>query len=176
MFDFSMDDNYGLGVFATGTPNFPSSPNYTGDILKGVGTGLSMFGEYEQGIAEKSAYDFNATLDEYSAEAEKVAGAETQREIGIGEESMLSTQRAMYAKAGVTESGSPLDVMLQSASNAEMTKSIANYNSAIKELQYKSKASQDKYYGQQAQEASQFQMANTLLSGVGSIIGLAALI
>jgi hypothetical protein len=158
----------------TSTSSF--SPNYTGDIMKGIGTGISMFGEYQQGQAQKDAFDFNATLDEFSAEAEKVAGAETQREIGIGEESMLSTQRAMTAKNNVTMSGSPLDAALVTASNFEMTKSIADYNSKIKELQYQSKASQNRFYGQTAQNQSNMQMASTLMSGVSSMLPLLAML
>ena len=147
-----------------------------GGLFKAAGTGLQMYGEYQQGQAQKDAFDFNATLDEFSAEATKTAGIETDREIGIGEASMLSTQRAITAKNNVTMSGSPLDAALVTASNFEMSKATADYNSKIKELQYRSKASQEQFYGQQAQEASMFKMGETLMSGVGSIIGIAALL
>jgi len=175
--DSIFDDNYGFGAFFDDSSSGSSfSPNYTGDIMKGIGTGVSMFGEYEQGQAAKDSFNFNSTLDEFSAQATEAAGAETQREIGIGEESMLSTQRAIRAKSNVTQSGSPLDTALVTASNFEMSKSIASYNSKIKELQYQSRASQDQFYGQQAVNKSNTQMASTLMSGVGSIIGLAALL
>lgn len=169
MFD---DDPYS---FLFDTPSKSSSFGDTGSLLKGAGTLFSMGGEYLQGQAQKEAFDFNATLDEFSAEATKTAGIEEQREIGIGEASMLSTQRAMTAKNNVTMSGSPLDAALVTASNFEMTKSIANYNNAMKESQYRSRAAQERSYGQQAQEESQFNMAKTLLSGVGSIFSIASL-
>lgn len=172
--DYGMWYNPSAGDSLMGGSSF--SPNYTGDIMKGIGTGVSMFGEYEQGVAEKGAFDFNATLDEFSAQATEAAGAETQREIGIGEESMLSTQRAIRAKSNVTQSGSPLDTALVTASNFEMSKSIASYNTQIQALKYRSQASQDQFYGQQAVNKSNTQMASTLMSGVGSIIGLAALL
>ena len=147
----------------------------TGTLLKGAGTLFSLGGEYLQGQMSKEAFDFNASLDEFSAEATKTAGIEEQREIGIGETSMLSTQRAIAAKNNVTMHGSPLDAALVTATNFEMTKSIADYNSKMKESQYRSKASQERYFGQVAQEESQAKMASTLLSGVGSIIGMASL-
>ena len=175
--DSMYSEDYGMWYNpSAGDSLMGASPNYTGDIMKGIGTGVSMFGEYEQGQAQKQAFDFNATLDEFSAQATEAAGAETQREIGIGEESMLSTQRAITAKNNVTMSGSPLDAALVTASNFEMTKATADYNTKMNVLRYKSKASQDQYYGQVAQEQSQAKMASTLMSGVGSIIGLAALL
>jgi len=175
--DSMFDDDYGFGAFFDDPSSGSSfSPNYTGDIMKGIGTGVSMFGEYEQGIAQKESWDFNATLADFSAQATEAAGAETQREIGLGEESMLSTQRAVTAKNNVTMSGSPLDAALVTASNFEMTKSIADYNTKIKALQYRSQASQERYYGSVATEQANTKMASTLLSGVGSIVGMAALL
>ena len=175
--DSMYSEDYGMWYNpSAGDSLMGASPNYTGDIMKGIGTGVSMFGEYEQGQAQKQAFDFNATLDEFSAQATEAAGAEQQRELGLQEESMLSTQRAVTAKNNVTMSGSPLDAALVTASNMEMTKSIYDYNSKIKALQYKSQASQDRYYGQVATEQANTKMASTLLSGVGSIVGLAALL
>jgi hypothetical protein len=157
----------------------PSSSGFSfgdaGMLLKGAGTAISMFGEYQQGQAQKEAFDFNATLEDFSAEATKVAGEQEQASIESGEESMLSTQRAITAKNNVTMSGSPLDAALVTASNFEMDKAVADYNNKIKVLQYQSKASQDRYYGQVAQNESRTKMASTLMSGIGSIVGMAAL-
>lgn len=176
--DSIFDDYYGFGGFFDSPASTSSGFGLkdAGGFLKGAGTLLGMGGEYIQGQAQKDAFDFDALLSEFSASAEQAAGAEQQREIGIGETSMLSTQRAITAKNNVTMSGSPLDAALVTASNFEMTKSIADYNSKIKEMEYRSKASQDRFYGQQAQEKSQFDMASTLMSGIGSIVGIAALL
>ena len=175
--DSMFDDDYGFGAFFDDSSSGSSfSPNYTGDIMKGIGTGVSMFGEYQAGQEAKSAYDFNSVLDTYSAEATKVAGQEEQYSLGLEEESMLSTQRSIRAKSNVENSGSALDAAFTTAKNMELTKSIAAYNNQMKVLQYESKASQDKFYGQQAVNKSNTQMASTLMSGVGSIIGLAALL
>ena len=75
-----------------------------------LSTGVSAWGDIMAGSAERKAYDMNASMVEF-------AGEQTQEDITKQEKELTSTQRAMFAKAGVTQSGSPLEVILQAASS-----------------------------------------------------------
>ena len=119
--------------------------------LTALGTGLGAFGQYSQSMAEKKAYDIEA------GEVE-AAGKIEQYQMGEREESLRSTQTALYAKAGVKLSGSPLEVMLHSATEAEFDKMIAQYNTELK-------AQQLRYAGALAANEGEFKMGMTLLGG-----------
>lgn len=138
-------DSSGNGLSGLQIPSFLKLGS---SILKG-------FGDLEVGKQEAGAYEYNAQL----AEDE---GSITQYQLGYAEEGLLSTQRAMYAKAGVTQSGSPLDVAVQSATQAEMDKQIARYNT-------ESKANMYRYEAQVAQSQSKIKAGEDLLTGALSI-------
>ena len=93
----------------------------TGTLFSAAGSGVEAYGAYSAGVAKKESYDM-------TAEETELAGEMKLAEIEAGGEELASTQRAMYAKAGVRESGSVLDVMLESAINVEFDKIIAKWN------------------------------------------------
>jgi hypothetical protein len=110
--------------------------------IQGLGMIGSAIGTYMQGQEEKRAYDYNAALV-------REQGVIEQYQLGKEEVGTLSAARAMTAKAGVTQSGSPLDAALASASGFELDKQIANYNT-------QSKANMLSWEGEQAKKAGTF--------------------
>ena len=116
-----------------------------------VSTAANVGGSMMQGKARQSADNYNADLAEQQ-------GAYEVAKLAEREESLNSTQRAMYAKAGVAMSGSPLEVMIKSRSDFEMDKAAAKYNS-------ESKANMLRYEGKQAKTAGMFNAGNALLQG-----------
>ena len=68
----------------------------------------------------------------------------------------------MYAKSGVTQSGSPLDTALASAAGFELDKQIANYNT-------QSKANMLDYEGKMAEKNAKSQATMQLLEGAGTM-------
>lgn len=127
-----------------------------------LGTGLKAFGQYQQGQQIAGADEYNAAL--------AIQGSEYDiGRIDVAEKDMSGTQAAMYAKAGVTMSGSPLDVMLKTATNFELDKQVSNYNA-------QSKAAMLRYEGAQAKKQADFNAGSTLLSGALSIASTAAMV
>jgi hypothetical protein len=112
---------------------------------------LSAYGSYTQGVAEKKAYGVEAQEVE-------MAGAEKIKEMEVAGEELTSTQRAMYAKAGVRESGSVLEVMLNSATNVEFDKLIEEWNTKVK-------VDALRYAGAVAKQKGEFQAGMSLLQG-----------
>jgi hypothetical protein len=129
-----------------------------GDVLGGVG-------DVMQGFEQNDAYDYNAQILENQAVEVATAGALEVEQIGEEETSMLSTQKAMYAKSGVTQSGSPTDVALQTATNFEFDKLVSQYNTKISENKLQSEADMQKYYGKVAVNKGIAGLGKSLLSG-----------
>ncbi len=122
-----------------------------GGFLNILGTGVKAFGEWQQGQDIAGAYEFNSALEMDGLNFDI-------GRIDVAEKELAGTQAAVYAKAGVTMSGSPMDVMLKSATNFEMDKQVAQYN-------VKSKIAMNEYQASKAKEQANFNVASTLLSG-----------
>lgn len=126
-----------------------------GSLLSAASSGLGAFGSLLAGSEAQGAYDYNAqlALEQGQFEVQDLETAEAET---------LSSQKAIYAKAGVTMSGSPLDTATRTAFGYEMDKQIATYNA-------QSKANVDKYNGQVAKSQSQIKAGEQLLSGASSL-------
>ena len=82
--------------------------SFVAPILALAGTATQMFGQYTAGKAQEQAYDIQAQQIEFQGE-EKIKSIEgEEKDIG-------SRQRAAYARSGVMNSGSALDVQLETA-------------------------------------------------------------
>lgn len=138
-------------VDSSGNMTMPS----LGQGLQIAGTVLNAYGDVVAGKESKAAYDYNAQLALDQGQVDLL-------QLDKGEADTLSTQRAMYAKAGVTMSGSPLDVAVNTASQFEMDKQIANYNA-------QSKAAMDTYEGEVAKQQGEFKAGMSLLSGAADL-------
>ena len=135
-----------------------------------LGTVTSAVGQYQQGKAQKEAYEANAAIDRANATAvEKQAAYEEgiQREKA---DALKSRQRALYAKAGVDiSSGSPLLVMAEDMERAEADAQAIRYSGNVKKTSYLNKANLSDFYGEQAYSAGKTGAFSTVLSGFGSM-------
>ena len=109
-------------------------------------------GAYMQGQEMAGAYEYNASLELMKGqfEVEEISGAEASK---------LSTQKAEYAKAGVEQSGSVLDVALNTATNMEYDKQVAMFNA-------KSAAAMDDYEAKMAKSKGDMGLSMGILGGV----------
>lgn len=123
----------------------------TGTLISAASSGLGAWGSLLAGSETQGADDYNAQLALEQGQFEV-------NDLDTSEADTLSTQKAMYAKAGVTMSGSPLDTAVNTASGYEMDKQIATYNA-------QSKANEDTYLGKVAQSQSEIKAGQQLLSG-----------
>lgn len=134
------------------------STNQWGDIGFGLRAGSSLFsayGDYEEGQQAAGAYDYNAELALNENQFNQTRMDQNKVEFA-------AAQRAGYAKAGVENSGSALDVQLKTAANFELDKAISNYNA-------QSRAAMYEYKAQQAQQAGTFNAGRDLLTGAASL-------
>jgi len=96
--------------------------------MEAVGTGMEMIGNHKEAQEQAKAEDFNAYISEQRAKNIRRAKDEEIRKIRRNKDSMLSTQKAKYAKAGVLFEGSPLEVMTDTATQFELDVANTEYN------------------------------------------------
>ena len=138
-----------------------------------AGAGVSAYGQYQAGQAQKEMANYNAKLAENEAIAkEQATAAETQR-MRSQKERALAAQRAGYAKSGsVITEGTPLLTMAEQAGLMELDILQMQRTGAMSAGASKSEASLSRYSGKQAATGAMLQAGGTLLQGAGSSYGI----
>ncbi len=156
--------------------------SFIGTAVGVLGGLMQSAGQSRQAKDIEAMAEYNARVAEYDAQLAEQKGAQERereklnqyqkRKLMLGE---LKTQVASYAKSGVTMSGSPIDVTIDSQANAELDMAVDRYNSELdiygyqQEAQgYRSEAQIRRVYGQQEAKLMRRKAQMTLLStGLG---------
>ena len=94
-----------------------------------IGGGVSAFGQYQEGVESKKAADYNAMIAESEAGLIRANAALNLYRQRKRLQAVTGAQIAGYAKAGVSVgTGTPLDVVADSISNAELEIDIGQFN------------------------------------------------
>jgi hypothetical protein len=122
-----------------------------------IGMGMSAYGQYREGQDAAEASQYNANMARQSSEMEAKM-VEQSGELDASRQRkqvsrLIGTQKAYYAGSGVELSGSPLDLMIETAAEGELDAQIMEWNA-------KTKASAIRYGGQ-SQAAYDEKMAGT---------------
>lgn len=139
------------------------------NIFGTIGQVVSGIGMITQGKQEKSMGDYNASIYEQQAQSERNSQVLLEQQKRKVIKSQLGTQTAAYAKSGIKMSGSPLEVALDSLTNANMDIAIDKYNSEVKARGYESSAAMAKYEAKQQASRSYTKGAVSLLSTAADI-------
>lgn len=131
-----------------------------------IGAGIGVLGALQQGEAQKNAYEMEASAKRAQASQVDIAA---NREIDLTKrraEKTRAAQMVAFGRSGVlATTGSPLQVMEQTAADAvdEMTaiRNAANYRKST----LFSEAGISSYLGQEAEDASYYNAAGSILSG-----------
>jgi hypothetical protein len=193
----------GAGVSAYGQTQQATTAAKVGDYNAKV---QQATGEYNAQIAEQNAQqvaatsEYNAKTLENQAITAELEGRENIRRRRQEAKTYLAKQRVGFAKAGVTEEGSPLEVAAKTAALLEMdaqdVNRAAQYRArllrsaageertqgAFQAGQYRQQAGFERYYGatgaarsvmegQAASSAYKLGAATTLLQGASSVAG-----
>lgn len=135
-------------------------------IVSLVGSGISAYGKYQQGIEQKQAYDVNAEISREKAaattQAEKLNEFKKRKQIATA----TALQTSAYVSAGVVPStGSPIDVLTDSLSNAYLELKIDALNSAVAYRGLMSEAAMEEEAGSAAYEKGIMGATTDLLKG-----------
>jgi len=136
-----------------------------------VGGLASAFGAGKAGMEAKEASDFNSSLKNSQAIEAIQEGQENERRARIASGKQIGGERAAIAASGIKSEGSALDVLQESASNAELDALTIRHQSQLKAWSYEMGAKADQMEGQSAQTRAGYGVASGLLGGIGSLAG-----
>lgn len=124
-------------------------------------------GQLSAGDAQAKGYSYNASIERQQAGENldqsylKAAQIERQNARNTG------AQRAAYGASGVTPQGTPLAVMLDTATQGELNRRLALYQGRVDALGHMQQSDADIMSGRAARLASYYSAAGTLLTGGG---------
>ena len=157
-----VDTSFVTDMFSGPAQDPTAGLNLSGGMNWGaIGTGLQVAGSIGSAIGTMQAGAQTRAADENNAALVAEQGVLEQYQLDKSEVALQSTQQAMFAKAGVTMTGSPLDAMLQSSANFELDKQISKYNT-------QSKVDMLNWEGKMAQKNANQQAGMDLLKGAAT--------
>lgn len=158
----------------------------TATIVAGASL-LSASSAVQQGAAAKAAGQFNANMAERNAQVAEQQAEQIKRssEFDINrfrenfDDLQATAAQAFRYNGFVATGGTPLQVLLDNAREADTEIALRRYNASIGEQQSLESATEqrlqgrlDRMMGRSAQKASYYQAAGSLLSGGAKIAGM----
>jgi hypothetical protein len=139
-----------------------------GSLISG---GMSAISAISQGNQQKAASKYNAKVAENQAIAARQqagANAEMQRR---SSEKKIGSMQAAYAASGVSMEGSALDILEESARNAEMDRQNILYGGELRAIGSEGTAMLEKSQGANAQTSGYLSAAGSLFKAGASAYG-----
>ena len=136
-----------------------------------VGAVVSAAGTIQQGKVARRTADYNAAVTRQEAERLQQQAALDAREHDRSSRRYMARQRALYGGSGVTLSGTPQLVLMDTAAEAEFQKQKILYGGTIDAQRLETQAQLMRFEGRSAQRAAYGKAAVTLLTGASSLGG-----
>ncbi len=138
-----------------------------------AGTALSAVGQIRQANATSAANKFNANVAEQRSQALKVQNKYNVDKLKRQKGLFLGRQKAQYAKSGVVVgTGSPLDVLADTASQFEQDIYNTKYNTQIGVNQNTGQANYLRKSAKNAVTAGYYGAGSTLLTGTAQAMAM----
>ncbi|CCG40162.1 virion core protein, T7 gp14 family [Magnetospirillum molischianum] len=152
--------------------------------LSAIGTGMSVYGQIQQGEQQKKMADYQAAVGEQNAKISDRAAQDAEERGRVAEQQQrlktsqtIGTQRSALASSGVqVDSGSALDVVSDSSMLGEMDALTVRQNAEREAYQYKVQAYSSRTQsgmstlaGKNAASNAAWGAGSTLIGGLGSV-------
>lgn len=137
-----------------------------------AGAGLNAVGAIQQGNSNANVASYNAAIANQNAAIVQAQGAEQERLSRIQSGKAIGGEQASYGASGVTGDGSAMDVIRNSAANAELNALTIKNNSDIKATALKNEAALDYYRASNDQVAGYMNAASDLIGGTGKVMSM----
>lgn len=128
-------------------------------------------GSVVEGNSKADQANQQALISYDNAQLSRQQGAEEERRVRIMGRKVLGSAKASYAASGVTREGSALDVLEESAANAEMDALQVRHKGELEAWKHTQEAGMAITAGSNAKMAGYIGAASSLLKGAGSAIG-----
>jgi len=130
-----------------------------------AGTAISAFGAMREGQAAEAQSSYSAKVASQNATAAEQRTHEGIRRQRRKDSAFTSKQRAAYAASGVLETGTPLTVMADSASQMELANQDKLWAGQTQAGQFRNQAAQHKSQAKSAKRAIPLNVGASLLTG-----------
>ncbi len=134
-------------------------------VIMVVGTVISAIGAIQQGNAQKTAADYNATINQQNVTIASEQAQQQAKQQDIVNRQRLGTLIATQGANGGELSGSVLDVIGMTAAQSELQKQQALYEGQVNARGYANTATGQKYIGDQEKRAGYMSAAGKLAVG-----------
>ena len=132
-----------------------------------VGTGVAVHSSRQQAKAAKHTAEYSAKVLENAAAAKADERREMTRRERIRNRRKQATQRTMIAKAGVAETGSPLELMAETAGELELGILDINREMEAKKSRLLSKAGITRFEGASLARGKNLEAIGSGIGGIG---------
>lgn len=140
---------------------------YTAAVMAVVGA-VSAVSQAQQ---QKSAAKYNEKVANQQAQSARDAAAANATAQRRRSAKTIGSMQAQYGASGVTSEGSPLDILEQSARDAEMDYQNILYGGELSALGHQNTAALEKSRGKNAMTSGYLSAAGSLFSAAGSYAG-----
>jgi len=137
-------------------------------IMSLVGMATSFMGKQQEGQAQATAYNMNASIARQQAQMAAEKGKLESYRQRKKNEAFSARQRALFSKANVQFVGSPLEVLASDAADMELDARILEYNSDIERSAFMSEAEYNEYLARESRRSSNISSWGSLLTSMGS--------
>lgn len=137
--------------------------------IAAAGTAMSMQASQQQSAAGQAAAGYNAQINMQNAQIARQEAAADEAKLRVSAKKSLGAARANYGASGVQIDASALDVLEESASNAEMDALTVRHKGALKAWSFEANAGLNLLEGNNAKTAGNIGSASALISGAGSV-------
>jgi len=118
--------------------------------LLAIGTGLQITQQIRQGKQQQQIFEFNAQVSQQKATLAKQSGKLRADRLRRQARTFSAKQTAAFAKAGVRLTGSPLQVLADTAAELELDARIEEFNTEVDVLNAQTNAQLDIIRGREA--------------------------
>lgn len=135
-------------------------------IMMAAGTGLSAYGQYQEGKQADATAKYNQQVKEREAEAEiQRARVESRRQAQEAARTMASLRAGLGSSGVVTTEGTPLQLIGEQTRQSELDNQMIGYNAQTGAQKKREEGKQIRYQGKVAKQASRIGAGATLLTG-----------
>ncbi len=117
-----------------------------------AGDAISAYGSFEQGKQDKAAAEYNARNSEQEAVYAVQKAASDERQQRVVSKKFLGDIRSSIGASGITTEGTALDVLEESAGNAELDALMIRHEGAVRAVGLRNQATYQRVAGENAQK------------------------
>lgn len=143
----------------------------TGGYFQAFAAPIQMFAAQDAASAEIEINNLNSRILQSNINQVRRQAMDEERRIRDESSKILGQMRASYGASGVTMEGSPLEVLRESAKNAELDALYTRYAGEDRIRQLELEIAANKRRSESAQKAADYSNISTLFNLGGSLMG-----